>query len=119
MTRAALLPARLDPIELQPMDEKPPNSIKPEIQKLLDSYQPRPVSELDHILSPASRALLIRDVIPGLRSLHSLTQGNIPTPLRDWLTRTSMLTLCWLCVIDVMQRRTLHETSTLYSCPHP
>src|SRR3989442_50625 len=47
MTRAALLPARLDPIELQPMDEKPPNSIKPEIQKLLDSYQPRPVSELD------------------------------------------------------------------------
>ena len=47
-----------------------------------------------NILSPASRALLIRDAIPGLRSLHSLTQGNIRTPLRDWLTRRSM-TLCW------------------------
>jgi hypothetical protein len=46
MTRAALLPARLDPIELQPMDEKPPNSIKPEIQKLLDSYKPQPISEV-------------------------------------------------------------------------
>jgi hypothetical protein len=28
------------------MDEKPPNSIKPSIQKLLDSYEPRPISEL-------------------------------------------------------------------------
>jgi hypothetical protein len=28
------------------MDEKSPNSIKPSIQKLLDSYKPRPISEL-------------------------------------------------------------------------
>ncbi len=28
------------------MDEKSPSSIKPSIQKLLDSYKPRPISEL-------------------------------------------------------------------------
>jgi hypothetical protein len=28
------------------MDEKSPNSIKPSIQKLLDSYKPLPISEL-------------------------------------------------------------------------
>ena len=27
------------------MNEKSPNSIKPSIQKLLDSYKPRPISE--------------------------------------------------------------------------
>src|SRR5207248_6408493 len=68
--------------------------------------------------SPALRALLIRDVIRGLRSLHSLTQVNIPTPLRDWLTGTSM-TLCWFSIIDVIQRRILYDTSTLYCCPRP
>ena len=28
------------------MNEKLPNSIKPTIQKLLDSYEPRPISEV-------------------------------------------------------------------------
>ena len=29
------------------------------------------------------------------------------------------MTLSWFSVIDVIQRRTLHETSTLYGCPRP
>jgi len=33
------------------------------------------------------------DVIPGLRSLRSLTRGYLLPPLRGSLTRTSVLTL--------------------------
>jgi hypothetical protein len=32
-------------LEVQPVNEKPPNSIKPSIQKLLENYEPRPISE--------------------------------------------------------------------------
>jgi hypothetical protein len=47
------------------------------------------------ILSPASRALIIEgNVIPGLRSLRSLTRGYHLSSLRDSLPQTSKLTLC-------------------------
>src|SRR5258708_4012659 len=36
----------IDLLEVQPMNEKPPNSIKPSIQKLLENYEPRPISEV-------------------------------------------------------------------------
>ncbi len=37
---------QLDPCANVPMNEKSPNSNKPTIQKLLDSYKRRPISEV-------------------------------------------------------------------------
>jgi hypothetical protein len=45
--------------------------------------------------APESR----EDVIPGLRSLRSLTRGYYLPSLRDWLTQTSALTLYGVGVI--------------------
>ena len=39
------------------------------------------------------------DMVPGLRSLRSLTRGYYLSSLRDCLTQTSALTLCWVSVI--------------------
>jgi len=68
------------------------------LQKVARGKRPQVAPPLDHvrkdfralkgrkILSPASRALNLRgDVIPGLRSLRSLTRGYYLPPLRGWL----------------------------------
>ncbi len=55
-----------------------------------------PLAQFASVNSVARFAGLVLggDVIPGLRSLRSLTRGYHLPPLRGWLTQTSVLTLC-------------------------
>jgi hypothetical protein len=63
------------------------------------------------VLSPAKAGLgFLGEVIPGLRSLRSLTRGYYPSPLRGSLTQTSRLTPGRLGVINIGRYPTSPES---------
>jgi len=58
-----------------------------------DGLNAQPEVDREFNLSPAGLGFL-KDVIPGLRSLRSLTRGLYLSSLRDSLTPTPELSLC-------------------------
>ncbi len=72
------------------MNENPPNSIKPSMQKLLDSYEPRPISEVPlkprTAYSPHPRVQRMFKKLLMLREQRKSQDTTSPHPPKNQIT---------------------------------